>query len=161
MPLDMKQIAGLFNDCIETIRNEKHNNLEQMAIDWLRDARYKLMRDIETEYYKLAASIANPTQQQGWALYPHDKLTIHTIRYASILRLYATAITNNIQELMDTCGFNSTVTAINASEYGFCSVDIKFPARLRNEDIPRTLRVKDSIDTAVASSFARLIIDGK
>ena len=50
MPPDMKQIAGLFNDCIETIRNEQHDNLEQMAIDWLRDARYQLMRSIEAEY---------------------------------------------------------------------------------------------------------------
>jgi hypothetical protein len=115
-------------------------------------------------YYKLAASIANPTQQQGWALYPHDKLSICTIHHASILRPYATAITNNIQELMDTCGFNSTVTAVNASEYSFYSVQIKFPARLtdaRNGRIPRTLRVKDTIDTAVASSFARLIKDGR
>ena len=50
MPPDMKQISGLFNDCIETIRNEKYDNLEQMAIDWLRDARYQLMRKIEAEY---------------------------------------------------------------------------------------------------------------
>jgi hypothetical protein len=55
----MKQIAGLFNDCIETIRNEKHDNLEQTAIDWLRDARYQLMRSIEAEYEMLILSIPN------------------------------------------------------------------------------------------------------
>ncbi|KIM74423.1 hypothetical protein PILCRDRAFT_828272, partial [Piloderma croceum F 1598] len=165
MPPDMKQIAGLFNDvdCIETIRNEKHDNLEQMAIDWLRDARYQLMRSIEVEYYKLAASIDNPTRQRSWALYPRDRLSISTNRHPPILRPYSTAIRNNIQELMDACGFNSTVTAIQVSETGgFYSVDIKFPARLtdgRNGHIPRTLHVKDTIDTTVASNFARLIKD--
>ena len=55
----MKEIAGLFNDCIETIRNEKHENLEQMAIDWLKDARYQLMRNIEAEYEIMILSTPN------------------------------------------------------------------------------------------------------
>jgi hypothetical protein len=62
---------------------------------------------------------------------------------------------------MDACGFNSTVIAINGfSSDDYYSVQINFPDRLtdaRNERIPQTLQVKDAIDTAVASNFARLI----
>jgi len=116
-------------------------------------------------YYKLAASIKNPTQQQDWALYPGNKLVIDTVRHAPILRPYATAIRNNIQELMDGCGFNSTVIDIPSSCFhgDFYSVDIKFPDRLtdaRNKHIPQTLHIKDAIDTTVASNFARLIKGG-
>ena len=115
-------------------------------------------------YYKLAASIENPTRQQSWALYPHDHLSIFSIRCAPILRPYTTAIKNNIQELMDTCGFNSTVIPITGcGPDSFYAVEIKFPHRLtdaRNGHIPRTLHVKDTIDTAVASNFARLIEGG-
>src|SRR5882724_10094935 len=59
MSTNMKQIAGLFNDCIDTIRSEKHDNLEQMAVDWLTDARYQLMRSIEDEYEILILSTPN------------------------------------------------------------------------------------------------------
>jgi hypothetical protein len=34
---DLKQVAALFNDCIASIRMEKHNNLEQL-VDWLKSA---------------------------------------------------------------------------------------------------------------------------
>ena len=64
---------------------------------------------------------------------------------------------------MDACGFNSTVTHIGGVQDDFYLVTIKFPARLtnaHNEHIPRTLHVKDTIDTAVASNFARLIKGG-
>jgi hypothetical protein len=49
MAPDLKQVAALFNDCIETIRNERHAGLEQMAVDWLKGARYDVMRKIEAE----------------------------------------------------------------------------------------------------------------
>jgi len=49
----MKQIAGLVDDCIETIQNEKHHNLEQMAIHWLRDA---LMQSIKAGHEILIPS---------------------------------------------------------------------------------------------------------
>jgi hypothetical protein len=115
-------------------------------------------------YYKLAASIENPIQQQSWALYPHEHLSIYTIHYAPILRPYTTAIKNNIQELMDACGFNSTVVPVTGcGPDSFYAVKIKFPHRLtdaRNGHIPRTLHVKDTIDTAVASNFSRLIEGG-
>jgi len=62
---------------------------------------------------------------------------------------------------MDACGFNSTIMAITSySSDDYYAVRIHFPDRLttaRNEHIPRTLHVKDTIDTAVASNFARLI----
>jgi len=49
MAPDLKQVAALFNDCIETIRNEKHDHLEAMARKWLTEARYAVMRKVEAE----------------------------------------------------------------------------------------------------------------
>jgi hypothetical protein len=50
MAPDLKQVAALFNDCIEAIRNERHDNLHETAVQWLKDARYQLMRQIESQY---------------------------------------------------------------------------------------------------------------
>lgn len=50
MTADLKQVAALFNDCIEVIRNQQHLGLEQIAIEWLKGARYDLMRKVEAEY---------------------------------------------------------------------------------------------------------------
>jgi hypothetical protein len=50
MAPDLKQIGALFNGCIETIRDEAHENLHETAVQWLKDARYQLMRQIEAKY---------------------------------------------------------------------------------------------------------------
>jgi hypothetical protein len=47
---DFKQVAALFNDYVETIRNEHHEGLQGLAVEWVKGARHKLMRDIEKEY---------------------------------------------------------------------------------------------------------------
>jgi hypothetical protein len=52
MPADLKQVAALFNNCIETIRNEEHAGLEKMTIEWLKGTRYEVMRKIEAECAK-------------------------------------------------------------------------------------------------------------
>jgi HD superfamily phosphodiesterase len=49
MAPDLKQIAALFHDCIEAIRNERHENLHESAVRWLKEARYELMRQIEAQ----------------------------------------------------------------------------------------------------------------
>ena len=64
---------------------------------------------------------------------------------------------------MDSCGFNSTVSAVPSAGSDFFAVKIRFPDRLtnaHNERIPRILHVKDSIDTTLAINFARLIEGG-
>jgi hypothetical protein len=47
---DLKQVAAIFNDCIETIRNQRHPNLKKQAVEWLKTARYQLMRQVEAEF---------------------------------------------------------------------------------------------------------------
>ena len=116
-------------------------------------------------YYKLASSINNPTQQQSWALRPTEHLFIATIRHAPISRIYARAIINIIKELMDACGFNSTVIAVKSHPGDCYTGKIIFPRLLRdprnqNCDVPRTLHVEDTIDTALARKLARLIKGG-
>jgi hypothetical protein len=112
----------------------------------------------------LTASIDKPTQQKNWTLHPNSELHIFTPSHTPILRPYSTAIINNIQELMDSCGFNSTVMAISnyCDEVSYC-VTINFPHCLmdaHNEQILQTLHVNDGIDTAVASTLATLIEGG-
>jgi hypothetical protein len=50
-PFDLKNVAKLFNDTIAAIRDDTPDfkALEPQAIEWLKAARYKLMRDLEQE----------------------------------------------------------------------------------------------------------------
>jgi hypothetical protein len=47
---DLKQVAAIFNDCIEAIRNQRHPNLKKTAVEWLKGARYQLMREVEAQF---------------------------------------------------------------------------------------------------------------
>ena len=46
---DLKQVGKLFNDTIAAIRDDTPDldALEPQAIEWLKKARYQLMRDVE------------------------------------------------------------------------------------------------------------------
>jgi hypothetical protein len=46
---DLKQVGKLFNDTVSAIRDDTPDMdaLEPQAIEWLKSARYKLMRDVE------------------------------------------------------------------------------------------------------------------
>jgi hypothetical protein len=63
MAADLKQVAALFNDCIETIRNQQHAGLEQMAIEWLKGTRYEVMRKIEAECVENSSQLECPHSQ--------------------------------------------------------------------------------------------------
>ena len=49
---DLKQVGALFNDTIAAIRDETPTveELEPQAIEWLKGARYKIMRELESKY---------------------------------------------------------------------------------------------------------------
>jgi hypothetical protein len=49
-PVDLKQVGKLFEDTLAAIRDDAPDidTLEQQAIAWLKAARYKIMREIET-----------------------------------------------------------------------------------------------------------------
>jgi hypothetical protein len=51
-PVDLKQVAKLFNETLAAIRHDvpDFGGLEPYATEWLMDAQDKLMRDIETAY---------------------------------------------------------------------------------------------------------------
>jgi hypothetical protein len=46
---DLKQVGQLFNTIVSAIRDDTPDidALEPQAIEWLKSARYKLMRDVE------------------------------------------------------------------------------------------------------------------
>jgi hypothetical protein len=50
-PFDLKAVGKLFNDTLAIMRDETPSldTLEPQAIEWLKRARHKLMRDIEAE----------------------------------------------------------------------------------------------------------------
>ncbi|KAJ7854340.1 hypothetical protein B0H13DRAFT_1903718 [Mycena leptocephala] len=49
MPIDLKQVAKLFNDTLAEVWDNTPDleTLEPQAIEWLKAARHKLMRDLE------------------------------------------------------------------------------------------------------------------
>jgi hypothetical protein len=51
-PVDLKQVAKLFNDTLAAIRHDAPDfgALEPYATEWLKDAQDKLMRDIQAAY---------------------------------------------------------------------------------------------------------------
>jgi hypothetical protein len=64
MATDLKQIVRMFNDCIEAIRNETHDNLEEVAVQWLKGARYQVMRSIEAGCVLIHLLLASSCQIQ-------------------------------------------------------------------------------------------------
>lgn len=46
---DLKQVAALFNNCIERIRNQSQEGNDKVVEDWLKEARHDIMRQIESK----------------------------------------------------------------------------------------------------------------
>lgn len=49
------QVAQLFNQTLEVIRNQKHHTLEEKATVWLKNTGLEMMRDLEREFYQVRA----------------------------------------------------------------------------------------------------------
>ncbi|KAK7042748.1 hypothetical protein R3P38DRAFT_2892048 [Favolaschia claudopus] len=107
-PFDLKQVAKLFNDAITTIRDDTPD-LEGEAVAWLKKARYKLMRDIETSFYELEKSIQAPLLRPAWAVDPASSLSLLTDCYPAILKPYYSQMGDNLLQLLKDCGFHHAV----------------------------------------------------
>ncbi|KAJ7289214.1 hypothetical protein C8J57DRAFT_1277036 [Mycena rebaudengoi] len=142
-PFDLKQVGALFSHCISVIRDEnKSVNLEPLAIEWLRNARHDVMRQIEKQYYALANSRGKPLLQQPWAVDPSTPLVMLTPVAPHVLQPYFPAFRDNLFQLLKDCGFHSEVTATTSTFL----IYIRFPRQLGNDDsseIPHTLHIDD------------------
>jgi len=46
---DLKQVGEIYNACLEAIRKQSLEGFDKEAVAWLKDARYKVMKSIETK----------------------------------------------------------------------------------------------------------------
>ncbi|KAJ7154907.1 hypothetical protein C8R43DRAFT_1126292 [Mycena crocata] len=167
-PVDLGQVGKLFNDTLAVIRDETPQMdalILPEAIVWLKDARYKMMREIEASYYKLELSRRAPLTQPIW-VDPSKELLILTPKIPTVLTPFGDSFTNNLLALLKTCGFQ------HCSGFFSCSdilLAIRFPAQLgpANPPIPRNLHVEDEFSQPMrntrfsASNFARLLLDAR
>ncbi|KAJ7803768.1 hypothetical protein B0H14DRAFT_2886941 [Mycena olivaceomarginata] len=135
--------------------------LEPQAIEWLKSARYKLMRDVE--------EALDPTQ----SLYLQAQVP-------PVLELFRAAITKNLEMLLRDCGFQ--VRAPAYPSLGWVAFTIHFPAQLAAPpQALRTLHVEDEFSARpagrgggggrkrkrggagsfAAGNFARLLIEAR
>ncbi|KAJ7612201.1 hypothetical protein FB45DRAFT_940085 [Roridomyces roridus] len=141
-PFDVKQVAKLFDDTLSQVRAQ-NGNLHGDAVNWLKDARKAIMRDIEKEYYVLAQSVANPLSRPAWA----DGVTPLTLLSSPIppaLNAYTPAFTDNLTNLLVDCGFKAS-----ARPFTNILINIVFPApppmaaRGKPPVVPKTMEVED------------------
>ncbi|KAJ7872998.1 hypothetical protein B0H13DRAFT_1895160 [Mycena leptocephala] len=72
MPVDLKQVAKLFNDTLAEVWDNTPDveTVEPQAIEWLKAARHKLMCELERHYYSLDGSRHTPLSQPLWVQKP-------------------------------------------------------------------------------------------
>jgi hypothetical protein len=145
-PFDLKNVAKLFNDTIAAIRDDTPDfkALEPQAIEWLKAARYKLMRDLEQEcvdfkylhipsytssrYYTLERSRDTPMSQPAWALDPAQAIFLQPVPLPTVLNAYRSAIRENLLTLLKDCGFNHCSSP--ALDPSWMFFQIHFPAQV-------------------------------
>ncbi|KAJ6535487.1 hypothetical protein B0H19DRAFT_1079965 [Mycena capillaripes] len=174
---DLKQVGKLFDDTITAIRVETPDMaaLEPQAIEWLKAARYRLMRDIEEAYYKLQSSRHEPLLQPAWAVDPSQTLFLMTNEIPRVLHPFRGAIGDNLFTLLKECGFQHSTRSDDDRGIYFW---IRFPARVTApKTAPRTLYIEDEFSRRAeeeggakssndgggfaASDFGRLLIDAR
>ncbi|KAF7343005.1 hypothetical protein MVEN_01730600 [Mycena venus] len=172
--LHLKQVAKLFNDIIASIRDGALSieALEPQAIVWLKDARCKLMQDIEKKYYELERSRHDPLSQPNWAVDPSKCLYLYTSSLPTVLEPYSVAIGENLHQLLKDCGFQHTVHG--STSMACLYFRIQFPPQVAaapRQDRLRTLQVEDEFSafdsgghgtrrggTFAATNFGRLLL---
>ncbi|KAJ7192789.1 hypothetical protein GGX14DRAFT_406004 [Mycena pura] len=171
MPLKIGpgKVGQQFNDTLATIRAKARRTLDAQAIDWLRAARYKVMRQLEASYHQLEQTRDTPASQPAY-VDPAKSLVLRTDPLPNPLSPYSSAFQSNLRVLMKDCGFQhcSVGTMAAQPEWGICII-IRFPAQL--PPLPQILHVEDEFsrrataqegDKAVvgasnATNFGRLI----
>ncbi|KAJ7205600.1 hypothetical protein C8J57DRAFT_1485004 [Mycena rebaudengoi] len=179
--VDLKQVGKLFKDTLAEIRDvaQDFDTLEPQAIAWLRGARLKVMRRIESSYYELERS-RNDLRVPDW-VDPSRCLYISTDRVEMPLRPYAPAFCANLSALLSSCDFPS-FSAVFCNVFYVITITISFPAQQRLTAHPhgapaQTLHVDDefsgmaggapqedrkpSVGAFSATNFARLLADAR
>ncbi|KAJ7613618.1 hypothetical protein DFH06DRAFT_1242434 [Mycena polygramma] len=174
---DLKQVGRLFDDTISAIREDTPDmaTLEPQALEWLKEARYKLMRDIESAFYELQRSRNAPLKQPAWALNPSQTLALLTAKLPEVLKPFRGAIGDNLLILLKDCGFHHCTNSLYAGPEFF--LQIRFPAQVASAGAKngpsRKLYVEDEFsqrreegrDNAPgpfsASEFGRLLTDAR
>ncbi|KAJ7263954.1 hypothetical protein C8J57DRAFT_1231134 [Mycena rebaudengoi] len=171
--VDLKQVGKLFNDTISALRDDAPGieALEPEAIEWLKGARYKVMRRLEAAYYELESSRDNPLLRPDW-IDPAQKLYVFTDNIPIVLRPYTEAFRRNLLGLMHDCDFTSCT--VHPGGFGTnITILISFPARLSatahsGPAATRALLVEDEFSSMPegdphgnfsATRFARLLGD--
>jgi hypothetical protein len=155
-----------------------------MAIEWLKGTRYEVMRKIEAEcakcflYYFHSQLATNknldtinshiryhPTLQRSWALHSDEELSIYTRYHAVVLlvRPYKQAIMDNLNKLMEDCGFNNKVIHIGGETQDFYAIRLRFPQRIANSSSSQTcytLEIEDGIAKDMGGPFNKLLTGG-
>ncbi|KAJ7190826.1 hypothetical protein GGX14DRAFT_579518 [Mycena pura] len=171
---DLKQVGALFNNTIAVIRDETPTieELEPQAIEWLKGARYKIMRELESKYYELARSRGRPLSHPDW-LHPANKLDLTTDAVPVVISSYSQAMIENILALLRACGFQHCTGRV--SLFSSLTFFIRFPMQVSaaapEKDhaggAPRILHVEDEFTTRAngepfsGTDFGRLIMDAR
>ncbi|KAF7376671.1 hypothetical protein MSAN_00084000 [Mycena sanguinolenta] len=164
--VDLKQVGKLFNDTIAAIRDDTPD-MQPQAIEWLKAARYKLMRDVEKAYYELERTRDDPMSQPSWALDPTQSLILITNALPAVLDPYRFAMRNNLSTLLTDCGFQVTCYELTTLKGPIC-LYIHFPAQLTAAPaVPHTLHIDDEFSTQTATgafgagNFAHLLTNAR
>ncbi|KAJ6474504.1 hypothetical protein C8R47DRAFT_1294206 [Mycena vitilis] len=173
---DLKSVGKLFNDTYSTlaaIRDDVPTTeaLKPEAIVWLKAARYKVMRDIESAYYELEASRNAPLRRPAW-VNPQAALFLYTAGVPTMLEAYRPTFKDNLEKLLRSCGFCPAMgnDGVGSSIY----INISFPAQLavppRNPGQPTAppqLDIEDEFSNFAkggqfsASKFGQLLVDAR
>ncbi|KAF8055532.1 hypothetical protein FPV67DRAFT_1540564 [Lyophyllum atratum] len=125
---DLKQVSALFNECIARIKQRTVENLDEAAEKWLKEARAKVMKDIEEKYDKLS-NAKDELDIPRWAVDPSDSLKVFTSNQPPALDAYVEPFTAEFQKLMADCGFNAKVSSCcSLSGSIFYCIRISFPS---------------------------------
>ncbi|KAJ6514729.1 hypothetical protein DFH09DRAFT_1431530 [Mycena vulgaris] len=178
-PCDLKKVGRLFDETLAAIRDSTDTEaLEPLAIAWLKDARYKCMRQVEASYYELARSRDTPLSLPTW-VDPSQFLFLETGAIPTILLPYFTLFSENLVKLMKSCGFHTCDSIQTGSGI---LLTIKFPTRPRvapgsTSTLPKILDVEDEfsgmeegvaqedhkqgVGRFGATDFGRLLMDAR
>ncbi|KAJ7214133.1 hypothetical protein C8J57DRAFT_1538623 [Mycena rebaudengoi] len=128
--VDLTQVGKLFKDTLAEMRDvaQDFDTLEPQAIAWLRGARLKVMRQIESSYYELERS-RNDLRVPDW-VDPSRCLCISTDRVEMPLRPYAPAFCASLSALLSSCDFPS-FSAVFCNVFYVITITISFPAQQR------------------------------
>ncbi|KAJ7192794.1 hypothetical protein GGX14DRAFT_479544 [Mycena pura] len=179
MPLkiDLKKVGQLFKDTIAAMRDEAPTveALEPQAIDWLKAARYNVMRQLEASYYQLEQTRNTPASQPAY-VDPTQSLQLTTDPVPKSLSPYSIAFQNNLRSLMMDCGFQDCRVSLPRPQLPIY-IWMKFPALLLPPPQPQFLHVEDefsrsarggsqkddkaAVGTFTATNFGRLLIDAR